>query len=223
MAAADKGRRNGSPSKNASSRLMAFVTASARRTWCRHSPRSRPNVATDRGECSRRRLCNSSSRPWGPPRRSCLRRERCRRTSTTRWHSPSPRRRQPPRESSSPHTPTTTARQHTTMTTSARFSSFSMPHRRFKVGSFGFSNVRSIFQFHRTWRQSQSDPASIGPTLQARTFGENVWRCTCGGGRKVLVVVSSHRTAEEVLQRLGLLEHRKRLPPFHGPAPSLSL
>ena len=57
-------------------------------------------------------------------------------------------------------------------------------------------------------------------TLQARTFGEDVWRCPCGGRRRVLAVVSSHRTAEEVLQRLGLLH------PRHGPDPpqlSLSL
>ena len=63
-------------------------------------------------------------------------------------------------------------------------------------------------------------------TLQARTFGEDVWRCPCGGRRRVLAVVSSHRTAEEVLQRLGLLQPRKVLPASRGPDPpqlSLSL
>jgi hypothetical protein len=56
-------------------------------------------------------------------------------------------------------------------------------------------------------------------TLQARTFGEDVWRCPCGGRRSVLAVVSSHRTAEAVLLRLGLLQPRKALPACHGPAP----
>jgi hypothetical protein len=63
-------------------------------------------------------------------------------------------------------------------------------------------------------------------TLQARTFGEDVWRCPCGGRRRALAVVSSHRTAEEVLQRLGLLQPRKLLPASRGPDPpqlSLSL
>jgi hypothetical protein len=47
----------------------------------------------------------------------------------------------------------------------------------------------------------------------------DVLRCPCGGRRKVLAVVLSRRTAEEVLQRLGLLQPRKRLPACHGLAP----
>ena len=59
-------------------------------------------------------------------------------------------------------------------------------------------------------------------SLQARTFGEDVWRCPCGGRRKVLAVVTSHRTAEELLQRLGLLTPRRVLPPSQCP-PQLAL
>ena len=60
-------------------------------------------------------------------------------------------------------------------------------------------------------------------TLQARTFGEDVWKCgRCGGRRRIVAVVTSHRTAEEVLRNLGLLPPRKVLPPEHGP-PQLEL
>lgn len=55
-------------------------------------------------------------------------------------------------------------------------------------------------------------------TLQARTFGEDVWKCSrCGGRRRVVGVVTSHRTAEEVLQNLGLLPQRRLLPQEYGP------
>jgi hypothetical protein len=46
-------------------------------------------------------------------------------------------------------------------------------------------------------------------TLHARTFGIDVWRCRCGGKRKVLAVVTSRRTAEEMPRNLGLLRSRK--------------
>ena len=60
-------------------------------------------------------------------------------------------------------------------------------------------------------------------TVQARTFGEDVWQCgRCGGRRRIVAVVTSHRTAEEVLRNLGLLPKRKLLPPEHGP-PQLEL
>lgn len=55
-------------------------------------------------------------------------------------------------------------------------------------------------------------------TLQARTFGTDVWSCPCGGRRRVLAVVSSPNTAQAVLQRLGLLEPRRAFC-SHGPAP----
>lgn len=60
-------------------------------------------------------------------------------------------------------------------------------------------------------------------TIQARTFGEDVWKCgRCGGRRRIVAVVTSHRTAEEVLRNLGLLPKRQLLPPEHGP-PQLEL
>jgi len=59
-------------------------------------------------------------------------------------------------------------------------------------------------------------------TLQARTFGEDVWACPCGGRRTVLAVVTSRRTAEEVLQNLGMLTPRRALPQSQAP-PQLAL
>jgi hypothetical protein len=58
--------------------------------------------------------------------------------------------------------------------------------------------------------------------LQKRTFGEDVWRCHCGGRRRVLALVTHRQTAEEVLANMGLSERR---PPPHvarGP-PQLAL
>jgi hypothetical protein len=59
-------------------------------------------------------------------------------------------------------------------------------------------------------------------TLHARTFGVDVLRCACGGRLKAHSVVSSPRTAEEVLKRLGLWRPRVPLPPPRGP-PQLEL
>ena len=42
-------------------------------------------------------------------------------------------------------------------------------------------------------------------TLHARTWGVDVWRCPCGGKRKVTAIVTSRRVAEEILRNLGLL------------------
>ncbi len=41
-------------------------------------------------------------------------------------------------------------------------------------------------------------------TLHARTWKIDVWQCPCGGKRKVVAVVTSRRTAEELLRNLGL-------------------
>jgi len=76
-------------------------------------------------------------------------------------------------------------------------------------------------------------PLSAGPrparrplldwaALQQRTFGDDVFRCACGGTRKVVAVVTHPRTAEEVLSNLGLLPPRSPLPPSQAP-PQLSL
>jgi hypothetical protein len=54
-------------------------------------------------------------------------------------------------------------------------------------------------------------------TLHARTFGIDVMRCACGGRLKVHSVVSTARTAEEVLRNLGLWQPRVLLPPPRGP------
>ena len=59
-------------------------------------------------------------------------------------------------------------------------------------------------------------------TLQARTFGVDALRCACGGQLKVHSVVTSPRTAEEVLRNLGLWQPRLLLPPPRGP-PQLEL
>jgi hypothetical protein len=69
---------------------------------------------------------------------------------------------------------------------------------------------------------SPKRPSLDWATMQARTFGVDVWACPCGGRRKVLAVVTSHRTAEDVLQRLGLLTSRRALPTSQGP-PQLAL
>jgi len=42
-------------------------------------------------------------------------------------------------------------------------------------------------------------------SLQRRTFAADVWTCPCGGRRRVLAVVTTRRTAEQVLQSLGVL------------------
>jgi hypothetical protein len=74
-------------------------------------------------------------------------------------------------------------------------------------------------------------PLSSGPrrprldwaTLQQRTFGDDVFRCPCGGRRKVVAIVTHPRTAEDVLANLGLLlPRRPPLPPAQAP-PQLSL
>ena len=60
-------------------------------------------------------------------------------------------------------------------------------------------------------------------TLQAKTFGTDVWECLrCGGRRRVVGLVTSRQTAEELLEKLGLLTPRRRLPPERGP-PQLEL
>ena len=60
-------------------------------------------------------------------------------------------------------------------------------------------------------------------TLQAKTFGTDVWKCPrCGGRRRVVGLVTSRQTAEELLEKLGLLTPRRLLPPERGP-PQLEL
>ena len=58
--------------------------------------------------------------------------------------------------------------------------------------------------------------------LQRRTFGVDVWTCACGGKRKVLAVITSSRTAHDVLQNLNLLPPRPPPPRAQAP-PQLQL
>ena len=59
--------------------------------------------------------------------------------------------------------------------------------------------------------------------LHARVWGVDVWQCPCGGRRKVTALVTSRRTAEEILRNLGLLPLQvPALPPAHAP-PQLEL
>ena len=46
-------------------------------------------------------------------------------------------------------------------------------------------------------------------TLHARTWAVDVWRCPCGGKRKVTAIVTSRSTAEQMLRDMGLTP-----PPF---------
>ena len=50
-----------------------------------------------------------------------------------------------------------------------------------------------------------SKPRLDWAALHARVWGVDVWRCPCGGTRKVTALVTSRRTAEEILRNLGLL------------------
>lgn len=42
-------------------------------------------------------------------------------------------------------------------------------------------------------------------SLHAKVWAVDVWQCHCGGRRKVTAIVTSSRTAEEILRNLGLL------------------
>ncbi|MGQ0508542.1 MAG: hypothetical protein ACT4TC_24860, partial [Myxococcaceae bacterium] len=59
-------------------------------------------------------------------------------------------------------------------------------------------------------------------SLQRRTFGFDVWTCHCGGNRKVLAVITSGRSAEELLRNLGRLPPRPPPPTAQAP-PQLHL
>jgi len=59
-------------------------------------------------------------------------------------------------------------------------------------------------------------------TLLARTWGCDVWRCPCGGQRRVVALVTSRRAAEELLRNMGMLDVAPPLPQAPGP-PQLPL
>lgn len=66
----------------------------------------------------------------------------------------------------------------------------------------------------RPWASEERRPDSVGrrrprldwATLQRRAFGEDVFRCPCGGTRVVLALVTRRDTARAVLRNLGMLE-----------------
>jgi ribosomal protein S27E len=59
-------------------------------------------------------------------------------------------------------------------------------------------------------------------TLLHRTFGCEVWKCGCGGQRRVVALVANRRTAEQMLRNMGLLHPWPPLPAAQGP-PQLEL
>ncbi len=54
-------------------------------------------------------------------------------------------------------------------------------------------------------------------TLLHRTFGCDVWKCPCGGQRRVVSLVTNRRTAEEMLRNMGLLQSWPPLKAAQGP------
>ena len=50
-----------------------------------------------------------------------------------------------------------------------------------------------------------------------RTFGCDVWKCPCGGQRRVVALVTNRRTAEEMLRNMGMLDVAPPLPQAPGP------
>ena len=56
--------------------------------------------------------------------------------------------------------------------------------------------------------------------LQRHTFEADVWRCPCGGRRRLLAVVTRRATAEEVLHNLGLGSARSPLATGQSPPPA---
>ena len=59
-------------------------------------------------------------------------------------------------------------------------------------------------------------------TLLARTWGCDVFKCSCGGQRRVVALVTNRRTAEEMLRNMGMLDVAPALPQAPGP-PQLPL
>jgi hypothetical protein len=71
-------------------------------------------------------------------------------------------------------------------------------------------------------KKKQKPPRIDWATLLARTFGCDVWRCQCGGQRRVVALVTNRRTAEEMLRNMGMLAVAPALPQAPGP-PQLQL
>jgi hypothetical protein len=54
-------------------------------------------------------------------------------------------------------------------------------------------------------------------TLLHRTFVYDVWKCPCGGQRRVVALVTNLHTAEQMLRNMGLLHPRPPVPEARGP------
>ena len=66
-------------------------------------------------------------------------------------------------------------------------------------------------------QKKQKRPRIDWATLLHRTFACDVWKCSCGGQRRVVALVTSPRTAERMLESMGLLHPRPPLPEAQGP------
>lgn len=71
--------------------------------------------------------------------------------------------------------------------------------------------------FEASGLSAQRRPRLDWATLQHRTWGVDVWTCRCGGRRKVLSVVTSRRTAQEMLLNIGLLAPHSSAPNAQAP------
>ena len=68
-----------------------------------------------------------------------------------------------------------------------------------------------------TLREKQRRPRIDWATLLHRTFGCDVWKCRCGGQRRVVALVTNRRTVEQLLANMGLLHPSPPLPAAQGP------
>ena len=66
-------------------------------------------------------------------------------------------------------------------------------------------------------REKPKRPRIDWATLLHRTFACDVWKCPCGGQRRVLALVTNRRTAETMLSNMGLLHSWPKLPTAQGP------
>lgn len=72
-------------------------------------------------------------------------------------------------------------------------------------------------QYNLTRKPKRTRSRIDWSTLMQRTWGHEVLRCPCGGLRKVLCLVNSHKTAEQVLTKFGMLEKPTVIEPGHSP------
>jgi hypothetical protein len=71
-------------------------------------------------------------------------------------------------------------------------------------------------------KKQNKQPRIDWATLLHRTFACDVFKCPCGGQRRVVALVTNRRTAEEMLRNVGMLDVAPPLPQAPGP-PQLEL